>query len=254
MHFSANSLEDTIIIQLVLKQVLTIRVLADNYAWWCTKKWFDDKWQNNPTKFKSRTLKRDAPDDKGPNDNGGIQYYNTISSDQINLVPGSPKDCSQPSDCGGCDNSAPICSYIGEPYEDYDPGTQQSSAPLTPPPAPVAPYAQGTCSFHLTQWADVTASDPYSAEIRLKDNNGAQIGYQAKQTASDANPLLVGSKLEDLMVVRPESQNDYIAFALGAQVWPSSQKDGIPSCTVGGWDSSDNPAVRVLLLTELFRC
>lgn len=56
------------------------------------------------------------------------------------------------------------------------------------------------------------------------------------------------------MVVRPESQNDYIAFALGAQVWPSSQKDGIPSCTVGGWDSSDNPAVRVLLLTELFRC
>jgi len=117
---------------LALGQVLTIGVLADNYAWWCTKKWFDDKWQNVPTKFKSRTLKRDASNDKGSNDNGGIQYYNTISSDQIDLVSGSPKDCSKPSDCGGCVNSAPICSYIGEPYEDHDSRTQQSSAPLHP--------------------------------------------------------------------------------------------------------------------------
>ncbi len=240
---------------LISKRVLTLCATADNYAWWCTKKWFDDKWQNNPSRFKSRTLKRDAPDDKGPSDNGGIQYYNTVSSDQIDLIPGSPKDCSQPADCGGCNNSAPICSYIGEPYEDYGPPNQQSSAPLTPPPAPVAPYAQGTCSFHLTQWADVTSSVPYSVEIRLFDNNKNQIGYQAKSTASDTSPLLVGSKLEDLVVIKPESQNDYIAFAIGrAQAWPSSQSNGIPSCIVGGWDASNNPQVRTILGLKFAIC
>lgn len=40
------------------------------------------------------------------------------------------------------------------------------------------------------------------------------------------------SKLQDLLVITPEEQNDYIQFALGSEQFASSGAQ----CRVGGWD------------------
>lgn len=115
--------------------------------------------------------------------------------------------------------------------------------PVAPPPAP-APYAQGTCGIHVTEWRSAYA-DPgvYDLEITMTDNDQAQIGYTQRTPASADNPLHFQSKLEDDLVCVPESQNNYIAFALGKQQWPS---DGdfapgvIPSCNTQQMWSDDN--------------
>lgn len=114
--------------------------------------------------------------------------------------------------------------------------TYQTSGP---PPA-TAPYAQGICGVHITQMALVYNPDgEYELEVLMTDNNHAQIGYTQPQHANAIHPLQFQSKLEDLLVCVPEAQHDYIAFALGAQQWPSDgdfAQGAVPSCSVGGWD------------------
>lgn len=220
---------------------------ADNYAWWCTKKWFDDKWGNNPTKRMSNSLKRDAPDDKGPKDNGGINYYGTISSDKVKITTGSPKDCKSPVKCPkpGCDNTTPKCDYIGEEYSDYD---STSTAPPPPTPSAVAPYTEGICSLHMTYWRPSFYPDnvnPYEIEIRILDASQPTkktIGWQPHTPATDKPPFSVNSRLEDPLVITPEEHDDYVRFTIGKQTWATNDNfaDGsVPHCTIGDWDCSD---------------
>lgn len=108
-------------------------------------------------------------------------------------------------------------------------------------PAPVAPYAQGTCHVHVTQW-NIDGDGDYDLEVTMTDNDNNQIGYAERGGPySDSNALGFQSKLEDLLWCKPEKHNDYIAFSAGAQAWPSDGDfaDGaIPSCSVGGWDGN----------------
>ena len=155
----------------------------------------------------------------------------------------------------------------GEPDSDA-PGPHPPSPPNCPPdpnapipdptpipkpkpqggsPPPTAPYAQGVCTFHLTEWyyGDIGRS-PFGLEIAMKDAGGIQIGWQVHTTADASHPLNVKSKLEDVFVLTPEEWNDYIQFTLGGQSWASNQKFGandVPWCSVGGWDGSDYPSV-----------
>lgn len=137
--------------------------------------------------------------------------------------------------------------------------------------APLPPYAQGECSFHLTQWdnswggpidTDWSPSTRYQVEVTMKDDSGAQIGYQAKIGAgnpSNGNPgdIKMVSKLEAPLDILPEAQGNgnvgYIAFSLPNQAWPSDQKCSenphkkgsrpVPCCNMGDWDGSNTPAV-----------
>ena len=114
--------------------------------------------------------------------------------------------------------------------------TSQTSGP---PPA-TAPYKQGVCGIHVKQ--TTVAGDPggeYELEVLMTDNGKAQIGYNRPIQVNASHPLDFQSKLEDVLVCVPESQNDYIAFALGAQQWPSNgnfASGAVPGCSVGGWD------------------
>lgn len=131
-------------------------------------------------------------------------------------------------------------------------GTTSSSAAAsstTPAPAPATPtppYAQGTCSLHMTQWdsmADATANNGlndgiYGCEVRILDNNQQTIGWQVHTDCSTAQSLSVNSKLEDPIVITPEAQGDYVQFTAGRDGWPSSQQGPqTPSCRVGGWEA-----------------
>lgn len=114
--------------------------------------------------------------------------------------------------------------------------------PSTSGPAPrTAPYAQGKCSVSVTQWKKPLNDDgTYSLEVSMTVNNKNQIGYtQRGDGYSDSKPLQFLSKLEDILTCRPEKKNDYIAFTLGSQTWPSNGKfakgDAPSSCTVGAW-------------------
>ncbi|KAL9087247.1 MAG: hypothetical protein Q9165_006741 [Trypethelium subeluteriae] len=115
----------------------------------------------------------------------------------------------------------------------------------------VAPYAQGTCSLHLTQWdydADLESRTPrYDVEVKILDNSKAQIGFQSRTGCDASTPVYVPSALEDDLSVIAESTHDYIAFSLPGQSWPSDGKfgptDAHNPCSVGGWDGSDYPSV-----------
>ena len=132
-----------------------------------------------------------------------------------------------------------------------------SAAPTSDPaPAPPAPpaFAPGICSFHLAQWDyalfdDTDGNKRYQVEVRLLDNNKAQIGFQPKTPAGDANPLAMTSQLPLTLVVTPEAQGDYIQFAYGAESWDTKTNYGandMPRCSVGDYDGSDYPPVSVL--------
>ncbi len=127
-----------------------------------------------------------------------------------------------------------------------------STTPAPAPATPTPPYAQGMCSLHMTQWdsmADATANNGlndgiYGCEVRILDNNQQTIGWQVHTDCSSAQSLSVNSKLEDPIVITPEAQGDYVQFTAGRDGWPSSQQGPTdPSCRVGGWDGSDDPAV-----------
>lgn len=118
--------------------------------------------------------------------------------------------------------------------------TTTTAAVTTTPaatPTPVAPYAQGTCGIHVMQ-VDVSGNGKYALGVTMTDNDGNQIGHAQGVPYSDSNALGVQSKLEDTLWCKPEKQNDYIAFALGDQAWPSNgdfADEAVPSCTVGDW-------------------
>ena len=124
----------------------------------------------------------------------------------------------------------------------------------------VAPYEQGTCSLHLTQWDYVVfrGDGPrYDVEITIFDNAKNQIGYQSRTGCDGSNLMSVPSALEDDLNVLAESENDYIAFSLAAQNWPSNGDFGpgdTPNqCSVGGWDGSNFPSVS-LPFQDALRC
>ena len=126
-----------------------------------------------------------------------------------------------------------------------EPTTSSSIPPVTSvttasaTPTPVAPYYQGTCHIHVSQWK-LDFDGNYDLEVTMTDDSGYQIGYSARSGSySDGSPLGVVSKLEDTLYCTPEDHNDYIQFGLGQQNWPSDGDfaDGaVPSCSVGGWD------------------
>ena len=147
-------------------------------------------------------------------------------------------------DCPG-DPNAPIPDPTPVPNP---PGVQGPAPPPPPPPAPSAPYAQGVCTFHLTEWyyGDIAGVEPFGLEILMKDAAGTQIGWQVHTAADASHPLNVKSKLEAVFVITPEEQHSYIQFTLGGQSWASNQKFGdkdVPFCKVGDYDGSDYPAV-----------
>ena len=167
-----------------------------------------------------------VPDDIGD--------YGEPDSDAPGPQPPSPPDCP-----GDPDAPIPDPTPIPNP-----PGSQGPP----PPPPPSAPYAQGVCTFHLTEWyyGDIAGVEPFGLEILMKDAAGAQIGWQVHTAADDSHPLYVKSKLEDVFVITPEEQHSYIQFTLGQQSWASNQqfKDtDVPWCSVGDYDGSDYPAV-----------
>lgn len=147
-----------------------------------------------------------------------------------------------PPDCPG-DPNAPIPDPTPIPNP---PGGQGGSPP--PPPPPSAPYAQGNCTFHLTEWyyGDFGNLPPFGLEILMKDAAGTQIGWQVHTSADATDPLNLKSKLEDVFVLTPEEQNSYIQFTLGSLSWASNQNFGptdLPWCSVGDYDGSDYPEV-----------
>ena len=167
-------------------------------------------------------LVKRVPDDIG--------NHGEPDSDAPGPHPHSPPDCP-------ADPNAPIPDLTPIP----NPKGQGGSPP------PSAPYAQGVCTFHLTEWyyGDIGKS-PFGLEISMKDAAGKQIDWQVHTSADASHPLNVMSKLEDVFVLTPEEWNDYIQFTLGGQSWASNQKFGandVPWCSVGGWDGSDYPSV-----------
>ena len=85
-----------------------------------------------------------------------------------------------------------------------------------------------------------TAPD-YTVSIDIFDANKATIGHHDSADAGASDSLSVDSELSNVMVITPESQDDYVQFALGNQSWKSSDAG---SCSVGGWDpQQSDPAV-----------
>ena len=112
----------------------------------------------------------------------------------------------------------------------------------------IAPYAPGACSLHLVQWDYNPFRDVrYDVEVKIFDNAKTQIGFQSRTPSQGDLSVAVSSLLEDDLIVTAESQNDYIAFSLPDQTWPSNGKFGPNDvqnpCSVGGWDGSDYPPV-----------
>lgn len=132
--------------------------------------------------------------------------------------------------------------------------TAASNPPPAPPPAPEpapAPAPPPVCSFHLRQWdyaifKDTDGNERYEVEVRLLGNDKNEIGFQPKTKAGDSHPLGMTSALPYILVVTPESQNDYVQFAYGGEFWQSNGEFGendVPKCSQGHWDRGNYPAV-----------
>ncbi|KAJ7653050.1 pectate lyase superfamily protein-domain-containing protein [Mycena rosella] len=102
-----------------------------------------------------------------------------------------------------------------------------------------APFKEGTCTMHIHQYFNENAGggtfgDPqysatYSVEVTMYDDGAThKIGFQSRLDA----PYNMVSKFDNLFVVTPVEDGDYIQFTLGDQTWRND--DG--SCSVGGWD------------------
>ncbi|KAL8791712.1 MAG: hypothetical protein Q9195_005719 [Heterodermia aff. obscurata] len=133
------------------------------------------------------------------------------------------------------------------------PAAQPATPTSTPTSAaPSAPYATGTCSFHMTYWRPMywpDGTNPYEIEIRIKDNNKATIGWLPHTDDDNKYSWNVVSRLEDPLAVTPESQNDYVQFTLPGQSWRTDEatdQSKLPHCSVGDWDCSDDPCYRQL--------
>ena len=85
----------------------------------------------------------------------------------------------------------------------------------------------------------------YELEIWMTDNDDNDIGHCPKHgPATDSQPYLCTSKLEDTLVCKPEDRHDYIAFALGEQAWPSDTEGyTMPGCAVYAWEGDVSFAI-----------
>ena len=97
------------------------------------------------------------------------------------------------------DKTAAFCGIIRHPGKDgVDKHFQMCDDPAGT--TAVAPYEQGTCSLHLTQWDYVVfrGDGPrYDVEITIFDNAKNQIGYQSRTGCDGSNLVSVPSALED---------------------------------------------------------
>lgn len=131
-----------------------------------------------------------------------------------------------------------------------NPANAASPSP-TPSPTPTqpAPYATGTCSFHLNEYEApcVTDSKDLSADIVLKDNAGTEIGNtNGNKGINDGASLFLDSKLPSKLVVTGEHSGDYVQFTYGDLSWTNTEpkKDGdatLAYCNSGGWDPREGP-------------
>ncbi len=121
------------------------------------------------------------------------------------------------------------------------------------PSSSPAPYATGTCSFHLVETQDCAdmASNLF-AIVTLYDNKKNIIG----QTPTDEehpigkpinvkDPYNFDSKLPQVIVITGEHENDYVQFAYGSLQWTSMTTNGAATCSNGGWDPRDGPVCDV---------
>ena len=166
-------------------------------------------------------------------------------------------DCTLSDQCqnpeGNAINPACTCTCAGQQTSLQTPGCAGFQGSLPDPPATTnptqAPYAEGTCSFHMTYWRPEFWQDgtnPYEIEIRILDNNKATIGWLPHTHDNNNYIWKVVSRLEDPLEVTPESQNDYVQFSLPNQSWRTDQDTDaskIPNCGIGDWDCSDDPCV-----------
>ena len=177
----------------------------------------------------------------------GFQEY-PITGDSAwqggSVKPGSDRVVFQVVD----DKTAAFCGIIRHPGEDgVDNHFQMCNDPADT--TGVAHYQQGTCSLHLTQWDydDLRDGPRYDVEITIFDDAKTKIGYQSRVGCDGSHLVSVPSALEDDLNVLAESENDYVAFNLAAQEWPSNGDFGPGDthnlCSVGDWDGSDYPAV-----------
>ena len=118
--------------------------------------------------------------------------------------------------------------------------TSQTSGP---PPA-AAPYARGVCGIHVKPTTSASTMDgDYNLEVSMTDDSKTQIDYQQPIQANASHPLDFQSKLEDVLVCVPDSQNKYNAFALGSQQWASNgnfASGAVLRCSMGGLDVDDH--------------
>ena len=234
-------------------------VNADNFLWLA----YEILWTRACLNSDQKRFNDPAPDNSVATATLASVVISTISGTVSSGVPPTatsvPIDAQPPSTTQAATTTA-VPSTTAAP-------STTSAAPAVTTSA-VAPYAQGTCHIHVKQW-DIDGSGLYDLEVTMTDNDGNQIGYTQplgddssvnyvppsdNDGYSDSNPLSFQSKLEDILGCRPEKHDDYIAFGLGDQAWPSDGDfaDGnVPSCTVGGWDGADDPEQ---YLVCIFRC
>ena len=122
-------------------------------------------------------------------------------------------------------------------------------------------YKAGTCSMHVHEEEYFEGVDGPGTErthtfylrIDAKDADKNQVASVDNDVeAGDSNSYHLQGYYNDL-VMTPEAQGgNYIQFTLGDQSWKSSDGDGIPGCTVGGWDADYSPVGRDMDCS--FRC
>ncbi|KAL8996351.1 MAG: hypothetical protein Q9169_004117 [Polycauliona sp. 2 TL-2023] len=123
-------------------------------------------------------------------------------------------------------------------------------------------YKAGTCSFHLHQrdefegadWIGSERTHTYYLRVEAKDADGNVVANVDNDVeASATNPLSLEGYY-GYLVMTPQSQanGDYIQFALGSQMWKSSDGEGSSSCRVGDWDGDFSPVGRDM--DCVFRC
>ncbi|KAI1359283.1 SGNH hydrolase-type esterase domain-containing protein [Xylaria arbuscula] len=113
-------------------------------------------------------------------------------------------------------------------------------------------YTPGTCSIHLQQNDESygynglghSEAHIYSFEqIKIRDRTGKVIGTSgfssdgsgAPTQADNDYPYVVYSAQNSVLIMTPEAKNDYVQFALGAQMWNSSEPTATAGCDTGRW-------------------
>ena len=113
-------------------------------------------------------------------------------------------------------------------------------------------FTPGTCSVQLREndawkgWNDLGSrrDDLFSFEqLTIKDRTGRVIGHDGFSSGGDGAAIVAGdndpypflSALHDVLMITPESRNDYVQFALGSQMWKSSDAAGSAWCDTGKW-------------------